>query len=374
MALPGTEHQPHARAVLTPALPPGGTASHAYLFHGPAGSGKRDVARQLATALLADGAPDPANAALRVEHGTHPDLTWVTPSGAADLVKEDIEEPVVGAAAHTPFEAKRRVFVIERVDRFNDTAANRMLKTLEEPPSFVHILLLTDHLEQVMPTIASRCQLVRFDQPPVADQAARLERHGIAPDQAVACARLSLGDGEKALALALNPALRAAAEQFARESLRDELTGRPWLALLEPASAAGTRAFDECGALLKDELEVTAKRDVKRTEREGTERAKRAERRARTETLDLGLALVGLWFRDLACLADGAPEVIHHTDRRAQLNEDTRAADPGRLRQAIALVDDTRERLQLNVAEELACEVLAYRLAALLRATARAAA
>jgi len=168
--------------------------------------------------------------------------------------------------------------------------------------------------------------------------------------------------------------MRAAAEQFARESLRDELTGRPWLALLEPASAAGTRAFDECGALLKEELEVTAKRDAKRTEREGTERAKRAERRARTETLDLGLALVGLWFRDLACLADGAPEVIHHTDRRAQLNEDTRAADPGRLRQAIALVDDTRERLQLNVAEELACEVLAYRLAALLRATARAAA
>jgi DNA polymerase III subunit delta' len=81
--LPGTERHPHARAVLTAALPPSGQASHAYLFHGPAGAGKATAARAFAAALLSDGAADPASARERVERGVHPDLTWVTPSGAA---------------------------------------------------------------------------------------------------------------------------------------------------------------------------------------------------------------------------------------------------------------------------------------------------
>ena len=153
--LPGTERHPHARAVLTPALPPAGRPSHAYLFHGPAGSGKRDVARAFAAALLADGAPDPDNARMRAQHGVHPDLTWVTPSGAAEMLVSDIDEPVIAAATRTPFESRRRVFVIERVDTMHDNAANRMLKTLEEPPPFAHLLLLTDRY----PTLASGIQL-----------------------------------------------------------------------------------------------------------------------------------------------------------------------------------------------------------------------
>lgn len=132
--LPATAAHPHARAVLTAALPPAGRPSHAYLFHGPAGAGKRDAARELAAALLADGAPDPVAVARRVNDGAHPDLTWVRPGGASELVVADIDEAVVAAAQRTPFEARRRVFVIERADAMNDAAANRMLKTLEEPP------------------------------------------------------------------------------------------------------------------------------------------------------------------------------------------------------------------------------------------------
>ena len=111
----------------------------------------------------------------RVARGSHPDLTWVTPSGAAEMLVGDIEEPVVAAATRTPFESSRRVFVIEAVDTMNDQAANRMLKTLEEPPAFVHLLLLTDRREDVLATIASRCQQVRFDPLPPARMAERLE-------------------------------------------------------------------------------------------------------------------------------------------------------------------------------------------------------
>ena len=113
--------------------------SHAYLFHGPSGTGKRTVARAFAAALLTDGARDPDGVAERVARDTHPDLTWVTPSGAAEMLVGDIEEPVVAAATRTPFESSRRVFVIEGADAMNDQAANRMLKTLEEPPPFVHL-------------------------------------------------------------------------------------------------------------------------------------------------------------------------------------------------------------------------------------------
>src|SRR5258706_5308481 len=109
MSLPGTERHPHARAVLGGALPPEGRPSHAYLFHGPAGAGKRAVARAFAAALLADGADDPAEVAERVARGTHPDLGWVTPSGAAEMLVADIDEPVVAAATRTPFDARRRL-------------------------------------------------------------------------------------------------------------------------------------------------------------------------------------------------------------------------------------------------------------------------
>ena len=153
-AVPGTEHHPHARAVLGAALTPGAGASHAYLFHGPAGTGKRTAARAFAAALLAEGAADPQGARARVERGAHPDLTWVVPSGAHELLVSDVDAPVVSAAARTPFESSRRVFVIERADTMNEEAGNRMLKTLEEPAPFVHLILLTDRPGEVMPTIA----------------------------------------------------------------------------------------------------------------------------------------------------------------------------------------------------------------------------
>ena len=239
--LPGTERHPHARAVLGAALAPGGAPSHAYLFSGPAGSGKRTVARAFAAALLTEGAADPAGAAARVEHGAHPDLTWVAPASAAGILVGDVDQAVVAGAARTPFESSRRVFVIEDADELNDQAANRMLKTLEEPPSFAHLILLTSRPGEVLPTIASRCQPVRFDAPSVEQIAARLERHGVAPAAADACARLGLGDAARALALALGdgPALRAGAEAVARGALRDEIAGRPVDGAARPRAGGG---------------------------------------------------------------------------------------------------------------------------------------
>jgi DNA polymerase-3 subunit delta' len=356
---------PHAAAVLGAALGAERTPAHAYLLHGPAGTGKRSAAREFAAALLMRGVADPDGARTRVLHGSHPDLTWVAPSGAHEMLRRDVDEAVVSAAARTPFEARHRVFVLERADTMNDEAANALLKTLEEPPAYVVLLLLTDRVTQVLPTIASRCQPVRFD-PLSPDQlAARLERHGVAPAAAQACARLSLGDGERALALALGdgPALRAAAEAFARASLRGAAGAeRPWRALLEHSRARGVRAREEVEAALAEELAYLPRKEHRRRETEYAERARRAERRAETGALDHALQLAELWYRDLACMAAGAPELAHHADRADALAEDAAGRDAAVLRAAVELVVDTRARLSLNVGYELACEALAYRL------------
>jgi DNA polymerase III subunit delta' len=356
---------PHAAAVLGAALKPGGAPAHAYLLHGPAGTGKRDTAREFAAELLARDVDDANGARTRALHGSHPDLTWVAPSGAHEMLRRDVDESVVGAAARTPFEARHRVFVLERADTMNDEAANALLKTLEEPPPYVVLLLLTDRVTQVLPTIASRCQPVRFDPLDPDKLAGRLQSRGVPPDTAAACARLSLGDGERALRLALGdgPALRARAEAFARAPLAGSTAAQlAWKAMLEQARAAGGAAREHVEAALADELAYLPKKEHKRRATEYGERARRAERRAETGAVDQALQLAGLWYRDLACVAAGAPELVHNADRAAELEQDARGRDPVALRGAVELVEDTRARLPLNVSFELACEALAYRL------------
>ncbi len=363
--LPGIEAQPHARAVLGPALTSPGGPSHAYLFHGPAGTGKQAVARAFAAALLADGARSPDTVVERVARDSHPDLTWVTPSGAAEMLVVDIEQPVVAAAARTPFESARRVFVIEAADTMNDQAANRMLKTLEDPPRFTHLLLLADRREDVLATIASRCQQIRFDPLPWARIAERLE--GVEGERAAACARLACGDAGLAerLASAEGVALREGAEQFVRSALAGSTGGRPWLAMLEAAKAAGSAAGERAQERMRGELELVPSKERKRYEREGLDAQKRGERRTRTRTLDLALSLAELWLRDALCICEGAPELVYAIDRRAELERDADGAAAPRLRRGIELVADTRLSLSLNVSEELALEALAYRIQAL---------
>ncbi len=364
------DRHPHARAVLGPALGPDGRPSHAYLFHGPGGAGKREVARAVACELLAEGSRDAAGARHRVQSGSHPDLTWVAPSGAHEILVSDVAGPVIAAASKTPFESNRRVFVIERVDELGDEAANRMLKTLEEPADFVHLILLTDRIADVLPTIRSRCQLVRFDAPPVAEVAADLETLGLSGDSAQACARLSLGDAGRAreLASADGQALRAAAEGYAQAAVAGETSARrPWSDLLAAVRERGEATTAELEGRKAADLELYPRKERKRVDTEWNDRIRRVRRRVETGALDLGLQLVGLWFADLAFLAWDAPDLIRHVDRRAELDAAGRL-DPQRLRAAIELVEETRQRFQLNVTEELACEALAYRLEHLLGA------
>ncbi|MBN1528231.1 MAG: AAA family ATPase [Thermoleophilaceae bacterium] len=363
--LPGTEDHPHARMVLSTAL--ADSPSHAYLFHGPAGTGKSTAARAFAAELLAAGSDDPESVRRRVQNGSHPDLTWVRPTGAHVMRVEDVEGPVVGAATRTPFEASRRVFVLERVDTMNDEVSNRLLKTLEEPASFVHLILLTESLGRVLDTVVSRCQLVRFEPLPAARIASVLESEGVSPERALACAGLSLGNLTRARFLASpeGQELRAEVGRFVSAALHGG-PPEPWRPLLERAERARAEAEERAAEERAERIELEPKgRERRGLEREAEEAAKREGRRARTGVLDLALTLAELSFRDLVCVAEGAPEAVLAVDSPPDLTGDARSRDARRLREAAERCEATRQSLELNVTEELALSALGFRLAAL---------
>jgi DNA polymerase-3 subunit delta' len=346
--------QPRVQMALSAALKVG--PSHAYLFRGPRGAGKRDAARAFAAEILASAAEDAEDARRRalLDPSPHPDLVWLTPQGAQHMV-EEVREQVIRAAAYRPYEGGKRVFVIEVAEAMRDESQNALLKTLEEPPGFVHLILLTSEPAALLETIASRCQPVDFAPlPPEAVEAALREDAGGGEDEVevAAAARLSAGDLELARLLLTGQG----------KDLREQGIGRDWSAMLKNAERAG----EEAESVAREALEEEKEAGMKRSARDIADAAKRAGRRRRTELLDLGLRLAAAWFRDLAAVASGAAEVVYNRDRLSQLQSQASGLDPNSARRAAELVQDTRSRLDLNVSEELALEALSFRLAAVL--------
>ena len=158
--------------------------------------------------------------------GVHPDLAWVEPRGAHDVLVDDVRTQVVRQAALRPFEAERRVFVIAEADRMNDESQNALLKTLEEPASFAHFVLVSSAPGRLLPTILSRCQPVRFGPVPPARIAELLEAEGVEPRTALACARLAGGNVERARYSRPATAPSSAPRPSARRARRCSRRGR----------------------------------------------------------------------------------------------------------------------------------------------------
>jgi DNA polymerase-3 subunit delta' len=204
--LPSIVGQAHAVAVLRRALA-SGRLGQAYLFEGPGGVGKATTARALMQALACEarrgegcGACGPCR---KVDAGTHPDLVQVgLLEEKRDIVIAQVRD-VVLRCAYRPHESPRRLVIVDPADRMNVSAANALLKTLEEPPAATHFVLVSDAPSRLPITIRSRCQRLRFA-PLTADHiAAHLEREsGVAPEQARFDAALAGGSLGRALALA----------------------------------------------------------------------------------------------------------------------------------------------------------------------------
>ena len=205
------------------------------------------------------GAADPDDARRRAlaDPSPHPDLVWLAPQGTQHLVDE-LRERVIVAAAYRPFEGERRVFVIEAAEAMADEGQNALLKTLEEPPPFVHLVLITSEPAALLETVRSRCQAVRFA--PLAEQAveARLAELGLGAgdEERRAAARLAGGDTDRAAFLLGEQGreLRAGAQACVQAALFDQLADAPWRGLLAAAEAAGA----EAGEAARTRLEALA--------------------------------------------------------------------------------------------------------------------
>ena len=203
-----------------------GRVANAYLLSGPEGIGKCRLALEMAKALNCVGAgvpPCDACAICRaIARGAHPDLHHLVPEGASDEIRIDEVRSLIGRLALRPFNAKRQIAILDRVERLTEEAANSVLKVLEEPPGAATFFLLTAQWPRCLPTITSRCQLIRCHPLSVnAIQQILMEREPCEEPHAQAMARLSGGSAARGIALAqrwqASQALRARVAQATPE-------------------------------------------------------------------------------------------------------------------------------------------------------------
>lgn len=137
--------------------------AHAYLFCGPEGIGKRTLALRFAAAVLRGHEVDESDSiSRRIAHDTHPDVVLFSCEEGSDTVGVDRVRELETEIARRPFEGSRRVFLLDEAHRLTESAANALLKTLEEPPEGSVLILLADRMQGIPTTVLSRCQPVTF--------------------------------------------------------------------------------------------------------------------------------------------------------------------------------------------------------------------
>lgn len=140
--------------------------SHAYILNGERGAGKKMLAHLFAMTLLCEkGGPDPCNechSCKQAESGNHPDIIRVTHEKPNSISVDDIREQVNNTIMIKPYQGPYKVYVIDHADIMTPQAQNALLKTIEEPPQYAVIMLLTENAEMLLPTIASRCVMLKL--------------------------------------------------------------------------------------------------------------------------------------------------------------------------------------------------------------------
>jgi DNA polymerase-3 subunit delta' len=322
--------------------------AHAYLFHGPAGVGKRETAFVFARTLLG------------TQRDFHPDLYQLDALG--EMIRIDAIRELRRDLHMRPFEADRRVYLIFSAHLMNEDASDALLKDLEEPPSYAVIVLVADDIGSIPETLRSRCQLVPFRR--LSEKSIRELVDARAPqlsdDERTALARVAGGRLDRMERL-LDPAAVAR-----REALLEQARGVYASDAFDPADAAAAllRNAAERGAEAR-ELEETRMAGYDLPAREAEQRAKRAERGAEREELLAELEELAAWYRDLVVVAVGAEGAALHLDKLHLLQEDARRDRIAGAEGAAEAVRETwRELEEFNLSPQLALEALFVRIAA----------
>lgn len=186
--------------------------AHAYLFAGPDGVGKKMAAMAFVQALFCSSGNGCGTcpSCRKITAGSHPDIHTLEPDG--QFIKIDQVRELQKDLGYRPYEASRKVCIIDGADRFNPSSGNALLKTLEEPPGDALLILTTAAVDNVLQTIRSRCQLLWFSSVPAAEIAALLVDRGCHPADAAVAAALADGSVARALSLSSDDTISARAE------------------------------------------------------------------------------------------------------------------------------------------------------------------
>jgi DNA polymerase-3 subunit delta' len=334
---------------------------HAYLLHGPSGSGKRAAARGLAAALLCpDGGCGACNSCRRALAGTHPDLVVVERTGASISVAD--AQSIVTRAQRRPLEASRQVLMVTDVHLARDSVP-ALLKTVEEPPPSTVFVLVADDLPPTLATIVSRCVLVAFEAVATERVVAWLVERGVDPDHADSVARASGGSLDRARLLVSDAGFVARQERWRSVPVRLDGTGSAAAALSSELLAAADEALaplrQQHAAELEalgDQAEAMGNKSIpgRRSVEEGH---KREERRWRTDDLRFGLATLAEVYRDRLVDTIGADEGTHTAGS---------AAEGRRAVRKVEAIRDAAAALERNPNESLLMDVLMVELSGLL--------
>ncbi len=306
---------------------------HAYLFVGPQGVGKRTLALRFAQALncerhagsgaLCDPAQEPACRACRLTpQAAYPDLHMLRPEDEGGGIRVEQIRELQRQLALAPFEGRWRIALLPDFQQASHSAANALLKTLEEPPAQVLLLLTALTAESLLPTIVSRCEQLTLRTLSAADLSAALRARGIPAEQADLLAGIAGGRPGRALYLSQNP------QQLAqRERLLEDL----WQLLGETRSGR----FDYVRKTLNaPELE--------------------ARRQQATEMLETWLSA----WRDAALLAYGGQVALGNPDQRERTEWLTEQVAAKRLLHGLQRIDATLQAIEGNANLRLALETL----------------
>ncbi len=295
-----------------------GKTAHSYLFEGVPGCGRKKTALTLVQALfcttLADDACGTCPSCRKIESGNHPDIHQIAPlPDKRDISIEQLRE-MQHILSLRPYEAPRKICIIDPAERMSVSAANSLLKTLEEPPGNALIILLTENAGMLLSTVRSRCQLVRFAPLSPEHVLSLLERSGMSPDAAALIAPMSGGSLQRAQELD-NEALAARRETVL--SRVDQLDIRHIASVFDASE------------------ELSGNRD------------------ATLELLDMLLS----FFRDAVHLGAGSGDIVNRSLRTAIESIATRRSFPRNL-ELLERIYETRRDVQRNANPKLALDHL----------------
>ena len=295
----------------------------AYLFVGPAGVGKETVAIHFAKSIncleSGEGACRDCISCRKTDVGNHPDTQIVSPSGAwirIDQIRE-LQKRIV----YRPLEGVRKVVILREAERMNLEAANCLLKTLEEPPAESVLILLTTNIDALLPTIRSRCQIIKFN-PLTPNELGRYlnERFHLGDREALSIATRAGGAVGRALTyLESRDAEKSETDQHVDEEIPEILMTTDRLAAFRIAEHYGNNP-DELDALVE-------------------------------------------WYRDLLLLHQNAPtDLLTHIYHLEMLKQIVPCYSRYRLQSAVKTIFETKHALSRNINATLALEVMALKL------------